>query len=205
MGWSQEHVVPRLVDLACGQAGLDPWRERACADLSGTVVEVGFGSGRNIAHYPDDLTVVYAVEPASLATRLATPRQAASSVRIEHVGLDGGAIPLADASCDTALATFTLCTVPDPSAVLAEVARVLVPGGTLHFVEHGRAPDPTVARWQHRLDPLEVRLADGCHLTRAPIELLDVAGYRTVWSDQRYVKGPKPWSYLTVGVAQRPS
>jgi len=82
---------------------------------------------------------------------------------------------------------------------------VLVPGGTLHFVEHGLAPDPSVARWQHRLDPLEVRLADGCHLTRAPLELLDVAGYRTVWSDQRYVKGPKPWSYLTVGVAQRPS
>ncbi len=204
MGWYREHVVPRLVDLTCGQAGLDPWRARACADLHGVVVEVGFGSGRNIVHYPDDLRVVYAVEPAALSTRLAGPRQAASRIPIEHVGLDGGAIPLPDSSCDSALSTFTLCTVPDPTVVLAEIARVLVPGGTLHFVEHGLAPDASVARWQHRLDPLEVRVADGCHLTRAPLDLLEAAGYAPVWSDERYVKGPKPWSYLTVGVAARP-
>ncbi len=205
MGLYREHVVPRLVDLACGTAGLDSWRARTTEGLSGTVVEIGFGSGLNVPHYPPAVDVVLAVEPARVARRLARRRIEASAVTVEHVGLDGQGIPLADESCDAALCTFTLCTVPDPARALTEVRRVLRPGGTVHFLEHGLSPDPGVARWQHRLDPLQRRLADGCHLTRDPTTLLVDAGFEVRRSEQQYVQGPKPWSWLTVGIAATPT
>src|ERR1019366_9488735 len=109
-------------------------------------------SGLNVQHYPPEVEVVLAVEPAALARRLPAKRMAVASTPIEHVGLDGQAIPLDDASCDAGLSTFTLCTVGDPAKALSELRRVLRAGGRCHFLEHGIAPDPTVARWQHRLD-----------------------------------------------------
>jgi SAM-dependent methyltransferase len=205
MGLYREHVVPRLVNLACGTAGFNRWRARATEGLSGTVVEIGFGSGLNLPHYPPEVDLVLAVEPARLARRLARRRIEESVLPVEHVGLDGQKIPLADASCDAALCTFTLCTVPDPARALAEVRRVLRPGGTVHFLEHGLSPDPGVARWQHRLDPLQQRLADGCHLTRDATTLVTDAGFEFRITEQQYVQGPKPWSWLTLGVAATPA
>lgn len=172
--------------------------------LSGRVVEIGFGSGLNVEHYPPQVEVVLAVEPAALARRLASRRVAAGLVRVEHVGLDGQSIPLEDASCDCALSTFTLCTVPDPAKVLSELRRVLKPGGRFHFLEHGISPDPAVAKWQHRLDPLQRRLADGCHLTRDVKTLVNEAGFLVERVDQRYARGPKPWSWFTLGVGAAP-
>jgi len=197
--------MPRLVDLACGQPALDPWRAPATAGLAGRVVEIGFGSGRNVPHYPPEVHTVLAVEPAALARRLATGRVAASRVVVEHIGLDGQEIPLDDATCDSALCTFTLCTVPDPAQALAELRRVLRPGGTVHFLEHGLSPEPGVARWQRRLDPVQRRLADGCHLTRDAALLVGEAGFVPRHVEQRYARGPKPWSYMTLGVAVRPA
>ena len=169
------------------------------------MVEIGFGSGLNVPHYPPDVDLVLAVEPASVARRLAEKRVAASPVPVDHVGLDGQDLPLEDDSCDAALCTFTLCTVPDPDQALAEVRRVLRPGGEFHFLEHGLSPDPGVARWQHRMDPLQRRLFDGCHLSRDAIALVEAAGFRVTRREQRYVRGPKPWSFVTVGVAATPS
>ena len=111
--------------------------------------------------------------------------------------------PLDDTSCDAALCTFTLCTVPDPSQALAELLRVLKPAGTVHFLEHGLSPDPGVAKWQHRIEPFQRRLADGCHLTRDPSSLVEQAGFVMQRNEQRYVQGPKPWCWLTLGVAAR--
>jgi len=204
MGLYRDHVVPRLVDVACGTAGLARWRTRVCDGLAGRVVEIGFGAGRNVPFYPAEVTTVYAVEPSTASMKMAFKRNAASRVRIEHVGLDGGEIQLADGSCDAALMTFTLCTVSDPRQVLAEIRRVLVPGGQLHFLEHGIAPEPSIARWQVRLDPWERRLADGCHLTRDALELVTEAGFLIETVEQRYARGPKPWSYFTLGVATSP-
>ena len=205
VGLYREQVLPRLVDRACGTAGLQRWRADVTAGLAGRVVEIGFGSGLNVQHYPPEVDVVLAVEPAALARRLAAKRIAVAGVPIEHVGLDGQAIPLDDASCDSGLSTFTLCTVPDPVKVLSELRRVLRPGGRFHFLEHGIAPDPSVAKWQHRLDPWQRRLADGCHLTRDAPTLVGEAGFVIERIEQRYAKGPKPWSWFTLGVAANPT
>ena len=205
MGLYRDHVVPRLVDVACGSAGFDRWRALATDGLAGRVVEVGFGSGLNVPHYPPGIDVVLAVEPATVARKLARRRIAASRVPVEHVGLDGQEIPLDDASCDAALVTFTLCTVPDPAQALSELRRVLRPEGTVHFLEHGLSPEAGVARWQHRIEPLQRRLADGCHLTRDPTALVARAGFVIGRNEQRYVRGPKPWSWITLGVAAKPA
>ena len=205
MGFYQDQIVPRLVMCACGNAGLERWRVDVNSGLSGSVVEIGFGSGLNVPFYPPAVDIVYAVEPAALAKQLAAKRVAASSTPIEHIGLDGQAVPLVSESCDSALCTFTLCTIPNPGQALREIFRVLRPGGSFHFLEHGIAPDEKVATWQQRLDPFERVLADGCELTRDPLALVSAAGFEISSSTQRYGKGPKPWSYFTLGVAQKPS
>ena len=204
MGFYREHLLPRLVDRACGTAEMARWRQRATAGLSGTIVEIGFGSGLNMPAYPPEVHLVYAVEPALTARRLAEERIAESHVRVEHVALRGESIPLEDDSCDGALSTFTLCTIPDVAAALAEVRRVLRPGGRFHFLEHGLSPDPSVATWQRRLDPLQKRLADGCHLTRDTPTLLRSAGFEIERVESRYASGPKPWTWFTEGSAIKP-
>lgn len=204
MGVYREQVVPRLVDLACGVAGFDRWRARATQGLTGTVVEIGFGSGLNVPHYPKGVDVVLAVEPARVARRMAERRVLVSPVPVEHIGLDAQGIPLEDDSCDAALCTFTLCTVPDPTRALDELYRVLRPGGTIHFLEHGLSPDPDVAKWQQRFDPVQRRLADGCHLTRDAPSLVEGTGFVMEVSEQRYGRGPKPWTWLSIGVGRKP-
>ena len=204
MGWYEDHVLPRAVELTCGGSRMDGWRRRATEGLAGTVLELGFGSGLNVGLYPDEVTEVLAVEPSAVARARSARRTAASEVPVRHVGLDGQQVPLDDDSVDAALCTFTLCTIPDVGAALAEVRRVVRPGGVFHFLEHGRSPDPTVRRWQQRLNPLEQRLAGGCQLVRDPVELVVAAGMEVVASSSRYASGPRPWTYFTVGRAVVP-
>jgi SAM-dependent methyltransferase len=204
VGFYNEQVVPRLVEWTLGTSGFDKFRVRTTEGLSGRVVEIGFGSGLNLPHYPPGVERVFAVEPATVARRRSEHRIRQSSVPVEHVGLDGQALPLEDSSCDGALCTFTLCTVPDPSQALAELLRVLKPSGTVHFLEHGLSPDAGVAKWQRRFEPVQRRLADGCHLTRDPSTLVEQAGFVIQHNEQRYVQGPKPWCWLTLGVAAKP-
>jgi ubiquinone/menaquinone biosynthesis C-methylase UbiE len=171
--------------------------------LAGRVVEIGFGSGLNLDFYPPDVELVLAVEPAAVARKLADRRASRSGVKVEHIGLDGQTIPLDDDSCDGGLSTFTLCTIPDPHLALAELRRVMRPGARFHFLEHGLAPDPAVASWQRRLEPWQRRLAGGCHLTREPAVLVREAGFTIDRVEQRYAKGPKPWSWFSAGVATK--
>ncbi len=181
-----------------------PLRDRTCAGLSGEIVELGFGSGLNIASYPDSVTRVHAIEPSPVGRGLGADRIAASPIPIEFAGLRGESLPLEDGSCDGALCTFTLCTIGDVDAAMQELLRVLRPGAPFHFLEHGSAPDPKVRRWQQRLDPLQQRLADGCHLTRDPVEILRRAGFRIDSFESAYARGPKPWVYFTSGRARAP-
>lgn len=205
MGVYDNHVLPRIIDLVCGIKPLGGLRRRACTGLHGRVVEVGFGSGLNVPYYPGEVSSVAAIEPADTAWNLAKKRLADAGVPIDRTGLDGQSLPLDDASCDTALSTFTLCTIPDVDAALGEIRRVLKPGGALHFLEHGLAPDESVRRWQHRLDPMERRLFGGCHLTRPVADLLTRAGFTIKELDALYEKSaPKPWGAVSLGVAISP-
>jgi SAM-dependent methyltransferase len=204
MGFYSTHIVPRFIDKALGTPAMQEGRNAVAAGLSGTVLEIGFGSGLNVASYPPEIELVYAVEPALIARKIAVPRIAASPIPIQYAGLHGETVALDDNSCDGALCTFTLCTIPGVEQALAELRRVLKPGGRFHFLEHGLAPDAKTQAWQRRLDPLEKRLADGCHLTRDPVELVKAAGFELEFVHSEYTKGPKPWVFMTFGQAINP-
>jgi ubiquinone/menaquinone biosynthesis C-methylase UbiE len=205
MGFYDDRVLPRIINQVCNRSPNKELRARLCAGLHGEVVEIGFGSGLNVPYYPSAVTTVHAIEPADLGWKLAGKRLAAATVSVERSGLDGQSLPLADDSCDTAISTWTLCTIPDVVTALQEVRRVLKPGGTFHFVEHGLAPDEDVQRWQHRLEPLNKKLAGGCHFTRPIAELITDAGFEITELDQFYEKGaPKLAAAFSVGRAVSP-
>jgi SAM-dependent methyltransferase len=200
-----DRVLPRVVNVACGVKTVRPLRRRVCAGLEGDVVELGFGSGHNVPFYPPAVARVAAVEPADLGWKLAQKRVGASGVPVERSGLDGQSLPFPDDSFDTALSTWTLCTIPDLPAALAEVRRVLKPSGTFHFLEHGLAPDEKVRRWQHRLNPLQNRLFGGCNLNRPIVNLLRGAGFTITEVDVFYEEGaPKFMAADSLGVAVSP-
>lgn len=204
MGIYGERILPRIVNKACSTTEVGKWRERVMVGLSGVVVEPGFGSGINLDFYPEEVTRVYAVEPAVLGQELASDRLDKSNVQVDFVGLDGQQIPLEDDSCDAGLLTFTLCTIPDSQAALSELRRVIKPGGYLHFLEHGRADTEAIQKWQLRIDPFQKRLGGGCHVSRDHPRLIKDAGFEIEWSDAGYAKGPKPWSYYHLGRATNP-
>ena len=203
--WTDQ-VVPRMTDKMLSSRDVMAHRRRATAGLHGEVVEIGFGSGLNVPAYPTEVTTVYAVDPSLVARELAAERVAASPAAIRYVGLNGEDLPLDDASVDTALSTFTLCTIPDAGRAVREVNRVLRPGGTFHFLEHGLCPDAGVARWQHRLNGVQRRVAGGCHLDRPIEQLVRDAGFEITAIHHDQLAGPgfmRPWAYLYEGVATK--
>ena len=205
MRFYDEQVLPRIINVACNVGTAKEQRSRVCAGLTGEVVEIGFGSGLNVPFYPAAVAGVAAVEPADVGWRLAGKRLAAVSVPVHRAGLDGQLLPFADHTFDSALSTWTLCTIPDVAAALRELRRVLVPGGALHFVEHGLAPDEPVRRWQRRLEPVQQRVAGGCHLTRPIADLLVAAGFVITDLDVFYERGaPRFLAADSLGVAVSP-
>ncbi len=206
MGFYRRQVLPRLQDKVMAADRLRGARARVCASLSGDVVEVGFGTGLNIPYYPTDVKRVYAIEPSAMCMRISEPRRKKSRVLIEYAGLAGERIELEPESADAVLSTWTLCTIPDLDSALAELRRILKPGGSFHFVEHGRAPDPKVARWQRRIEPARKRLTGGCHITRRIAERVADAGFTIDHLTTYYLEGePKAFGFTFEGQASKSS
>jgi ubiquinone/menaquinone biosynthesis C-methylase UbiE len=202
MSFYGERVLPHVINVVMNTKQTRLIRQRVCADLAGDVVEIGFGTGHNLPYLPDAVRSLRAVEPAGLGVQLAKERIAAAGVPVQVVGLDGQALPIEDASADAVLCTWSLCTIPDPVAAVREMRRVLRPGGRVHFVEHGRAPDESVRRWQDRLNGIQKRMAGGRHLNRDIPAILQAGGMQIAELQTFYGKGePKPYGFLYEGRA----
>lgn len=173
-------------------------RDRVCRDLRGDVLEIGFGTGLNLPHLPGSVRRIHTVEPLDRCQVLARDRIDACGVEVTQVAHDARSIPLPDASIDHALSTWSLCSIDDPVEAITEIRRVVRPGGTLHFVEHGEAADPKTRRRQRRWDPIWSRLSCGCHLDR-PIESIITAGGLEIERLDQYATETEPaivgWTY----------
>jgi ubiquinone/menaquinone biosynthesis C-methylase UbiE len=203
MGLYARHVLPRLIDLVMQAPPQAAERARIVPRARGRVIEIGFGSGLNLALYGGDVTGVAAVDPSRELWQLARPRVAHARFPVEFTEASAERLPFEPASFDTAVTTWTVCSIPDAAAALRELRRVLAPDGALLFIEHGRAPDASVRAWQARLTPLWRRIAGGCHLDRPIADLVTAAGFRIEHLDQGYATGPRPFAYLYRGHATR--
>ena len=200
-GWYERTLLPYLLDAACGGRAFVKQRRKVVPQAAGRVLEIGIGTGLNAPHYDGSkVTGLVGVDPGLTMHRLARRRVEQAGLQVELVGLSAEALPLADASFDTVVCTYTLCTIPDPVAALGEMRRVLAPGGRLLFSEHGTAPDESVRRWQRRLQPLWGRVSGGCQLGRDIPALLDAAGFEAQ-VQSRYIPGPRFASYHYWGEA----
>lgn len=206
MGFYENHVLPRVIDFACGQEPIANQRQKVVPKAEGRVLEVGMGSGLNLPFYdPTRVELVWGLEPSEGMRRRAQARLAEAAVAVEWIDLPGEEIPLDDASADTVLLTYTLCTIPDFRAALAQMRRVLKPGGRLLFCEHGAAPDVGVRRWQDRINPVWKKLAGGCNINREVPQALEAAGFAVRDLETMYLpKTPKIaafqyWGYATHG------
>ena len=188
-GWYERRLFPRILDVIMNTAETRRIRAEVCAPLSGDVVEIGFGTGHNLAHLPAAVTRIQAVDPMVAGRRLAAERIAAADVAVDFIGLDGQRIELPDASTDSVLCTWTLCSIDDPIAAVREIARILRPGGELHFVEHGLSADEEIRRRQHRWNRAHRRIACGCNVDRDIPALLDQGGMTIEAVDTFYAKG----------------
>jgi ubiquinone/menaquinone biosynthesis C-methylase UbiE len=201
--WYERHVLPYLIDIACGLRAVRRQRRKVVPSAHGTVLEIGIGTGLNLEHYDKArIERVVGVDPGVEMHPLARKRARQAGLPVELVGLSAETLPFEASTFDTVLVTYALCTIPDPIAALREMRRVLKLGGILVFCEHGLAPDPSVRRWQHRLTPLWSRLAGGCHLERDIPALLADAGFRSRDLQTMYLPGPRVLTYNYWGTAQ---
>jgi SAM-dependent methyltransferase len=199
LGLYHDRVVPHLVNLGMRSRHLTPYRQRVVALAEGRVLEIGSGSGLNFPLYSNRATQVVGLERHPRLVEMASQRKSSIAARLVEGSAE--AIPMEDGSVDTVVTTWTLCTIADVRAALAEVRRVLKPEGRLLLVEHGLAPQEKVRKWQHRLTPAWKRIAGGCHLDRPIDQLVEGAGFRIVRMETGYLQGPKAMTFMYEGIA----
>lgn len=203
MGFYARHILPRCLDKACGIGPIEKQRAKIVPLARGRVVEIGIGSGLNLPHYdPARVSSITGIDPDEHIWKRSAARRAAADFPIDRIGLSGESIPLDDATADTVVVTYSLCTIPDPVSALREMRRILKPDGEILFCEHGQAPDAKVARWQSRIDPIWKHIAGGCHSGRNIPALFKQADLNIETLDQMYIPGPKVLSYNYWGRAR---
>jgi len=202
MGFYRDQILPHLIHLSMRQQNLAAYRSRVVPAAEGRVLEIGIGSGLNLPFYSRKAEHVIGLDPSpkllSVARRAARPALGP----VEFIEGSAEAIPLEDGTVDTVLTTWTLCSIPDAPRSLGEMCRVLKPGGRLLFVEHGRADDPGVRRWQDFLTPVWKRIGGGCHLNRAIGVLIEGAGFQFERIETGYMRGPRPLTFMYEGSAR---
>lgn len=203
MDFYNTFILPRLCDLAMRHRRLLPYRRRTIAMAHGRVLEIGIGSGLNLPFYPDGVSSIQGLEPSSRLVTMAQRSAARSPLPVSFIEGSAEAIPLDNASIDTVVTTWSLCTIPHADRALAEMRRVLKPGGQLLFVEHGSGPEARVRRWQNRLTPLWSKISGGCHLNRPIQTLIEQADFDLAYIETGYMKGPKPITFMYQGRAVR--
>lgn len=201
MSFYRNRILPYLVHASMRQETFTPYRQRVAAAAQGRVLELGVGSGLNLPLYGARVTAVVAIDPSPKLLSMAREATAAARVPVTLIEGSGEQIPLENDSVDTVVVTWTLCSIPDVQSALQDMRRVLRPSGRLVFVEHGRAAEPRVARWQDRLTPLWKRIGGGCHLNRPIAALIEHAGFRIERLDTGYMEGPKPMTFMYEGAA----
>jgi len=199
MGFYKDRILPAMIERAMRNEMLDPFRQRIASAAQGRVLEIGIGSGHNLPLYPPDVAIVGLDPSPPLLAR--AHNRAGKDARVELVTGSAEQIPLADRTIDTIIMTFVACSIPDVASGLAEMRRVLKPAGRLLFVEHGRAPDARVARWQDRITPLWRRIQGGCHLNRKMDDLIANAGFRLDRLETQFLPGPKILTFVYEGAA----
>jgi ubiquinone/menaquinone biosynthesis C-methylase UbiE len=198
----QRCILPKLVNASCGMDSVAQERAKVVPSASGRVLDVGFGSGHNVPFYRrDKVQHVWALEPSKEMWELAQKNVGNCAIPIEFVNTSAEDLPLDDASVDTAVITFTLCTIPDVPRALEQISRVLKKDGRLLFVEHGAAPEQNILRWQQRLEPVWTHLAGGCHLTRRAPDLLEKNDFQIIDLTTGYIPGWKIDSFIYSGTA----
>jgi ubiquinone/menaquinone biosynthesis C-methylase UbiE len=203
MGLYDTHVLPHVIDLACGTDDVAERRRAVVPRATGRVLEVGMGPAHNLPFYDSErVELIWGLEPSDGMRRKAAPRIEASDLDVRWIDLPGEEIPLEDESVDTVVLTYTLCSIADSERALQQMRRVLRPDGRLLFVEHGESPDATVRRWQHRIDPIWTRVAGGCRITRPVTELIEAAGFVVVDLTTGYTSGPRIASWISSGSAR---
>ena len=205
MGLYRDFFLPRAINRTCGQPQYLELRREVAPALRGEVLEIGFGSGLNLPYYPESVTRVRAVDPAHAGRELAAERIAARGLPVEFLELEAGRTALPDASIDSALSTWTLCSIADLEQTLAELRRVLKPGAPFVYLEHGLSPEPRVAKWQKRLTPLHRFFAGNCRLDLEIERALHAAGFALESPKRFYMQGSKISSYMYQGVALAPA
>lgn len=195
-------ILPRLTDLAMRNKEATRYRSQVVSQACGSVLEIGVGSGLNLPFYGARVNRLFALDPSEELLRMARKKAESAPFPVEFLAQGGEEIPSDDRSFDTIVTTWTLCTIPDPLKALKEMKRVLKPGGTLLFAEHGLAPDANVRAWQQRLNPVWRRFTGGCNLNRTMDGLIQVAGFTIVQLETAYAKGLRPMSYIYSGRAQ---
>ena len=202
MNLYDHYILPPILDFVMRQDQLEEYRRAVVSAAKGRVLEIGVGSGLNFSHYGREVDTVVGLDPSPRLLVMARRRAAAAGVRALFVQASAMAIPLADNTVDTVVMTWTLCSVPDPLMALREMRRVLKPGGTLLFVEHGLSPEVGVERWQHWLTPPWRWISGGCHLDRKMDDLIRAAGFELSDIRTGYAHGPRVFTYMYEGRAR---